>query len=339
MIQHLHQNQGILQRFRLYALIREGLQYPLLVLMAGPGYGKTWAMADYLKKSDLEYSWLRLSSLDNLPEHFWAHLAQALERKDNRFSEIFKGSVLPETLACFGRFADCLSEMIENQHQVVWIFDDFGEINEPQILTFVKMLADIHLDNFHLVLISNQLASIESTAYMSKERFLISKEDLRFTRSEIDSLYRMHGIILEREELSELEGYTEGWPFSLSLLVRQHCREPVKKQKEERLEEQAVIQLFEEQFFSRYSRKKQKLLVQLSVLDSFTPGIYMSLSKDEEPEELKDHMFVNREPLTGRVSFHHQYHIFLRKKIIFSPLRRSRQSGEAPQNAMSYPER
>lgn len=51
---NLSVDQGILQRPRLHSLIHEGLQHPLLVMLAGPGYGKTQAMSDYLAESSAD---------------------------------------------------------------------------------------------------------------------------------------------------------------------------------------------------------------------------------------------------------------------------------------------
>ena len=42
-------NQHVLCRPRLQSLIHAGLRYPLLVMLAAPGYGKTQAMAEYAK--------------------------------------------------------------------------------------------------------------------------------------------------------------------------------------------------------------------------------------------------------------------------------------------------
>ncbi|MDL2263337.1 LuxR C-terminal-related transcriptional regulator [Synergistaceae bacterium OttesenSCG-928-I11] len=308
--------QGMLHRPRLHALIEKGLRYPLLVMLAGPGYGKTQAMADYLAQCDANVLWLRLNALDNLPAHFWSHLIQALGRAFAGTSEQLRSLEFPDNLSKFDAFQQFLSNEICREKRVIWVFDDFGEIEERKVRDFFRMLAEVELDNFRFTLMSNALDNTESIAFMTSRRFLILGHDLRFTGDEISDLYRMYDMSLEPGERSGIERYTEGWPLPLHLLVLQRNKLSESAYRDGRMTHRTISHMFEERFFGTYPKEQQKLLVKLSLPNAFTEDLARALCERDslDPDVLENHVFIAKEPSMGRYSYHHLYGLFLRKK-------------------------
>ena len=305
-------NQGMLRRPRVLSLINDGLRHPLVVMLAGPGYGKTQAMAGYLAEFDEKALWLRLTALDNLPTHFWNHMVEAFKRGRPELWRNLVSLGFPDTLSSFDAFIRLLTRNYTESERLIWVFDDFGVINNEQIKTFFRMLAEVGLEGFSLVLISSELTSTDSIAFLSSERFLVLAKDLRFTPDEIAGLYEMYGLALEPEELDSVERHTEGWPLALHLLVQQRNRTPDIRL----LDDMAITHMFEERFFSLYSKPQQRMMVKLSLLSHFTKELAINLYEGEaaELEDLGNHPFYSSEPGTGRLFFHHLYHLFLRKK-------------------------
>lgn len=312
-------NQGMLHRPRMHALIEEGLRHPLLVLLAGPGYGKTQAMADFFERSHENALWLRLSPLDNLPGYFWDHLIRVLVRAYPEIRELLMQLEFPMELSSFGTFAKLLAYHICGTRRIIWVMDDYGEIDNQQVKGFFRMLVEADLEYFHLVLISNVLTSAESIAFMSSKRFLIMTGELRFTRHEIEALYSLQGIRLESDELTAIERYTEGWPFALQLLVVQEEGNADFLYSEEGMTPRAVSSMFEERFFAMYPLRQQKLLVQLAMLDSFTKELAIDLYTSDPAElvALDNHVFLIGEPSSERFYFHYLYRLFLQKKAYY----------------------
>lgn len=52
--------------------------YKLAFLSAPAGYGKTTAVADYLKRTDIKHAWLSLDEADNDPVRFWKYLVASV---------------------------------------------------------------------------------------------------------------------------------------------------------------------------------------------------------------------------------------------------------------------
>lgn len=308
--------QGMLHRPRIDSMIQEGLRRPTLVMLAGPGYGKTQAMAGYLAKSSMRILWLRLTSLDNLHTHFWRRLVGALRHEFPDIYNHLQKLEFPDTPLAFDAFLHILEKSMTGPKQVVWVFDDYGEIDSQEVKAFFQNLADIDLNHFCLVLLSNALTSMESVAFMTSKRFLILGKDLQFTQQEITELYRMHAVPLETDELIEIERYTEGWPLPLHLLVLQHGRVQDLIQRDGRLSSNMIGYMFEEKFFSVYPRPLKKLLVQLSLPSSFTEELAARLYEGtrDELDGLGSHPFMTYEPSMGCFFFHHLYRLFLQKK-------------------------
>ena len=305
-------NKGMLCRPRLNSLIRDGLGHSLLVMLAGPGYGKTQAMSAYLAESKASSLWLRLTNLDNLPTHFWNHVVQAFKPEYPGLSQSLYSLGFPDSLSSFDAFIKILVTNYTVAKQLVLVFDDFGVVHNEQIKTFFRMLVDMELQQFPLALISSELTSTESIAFMSSKRFLVLANDLRFTRSEIAELYHMHNLDLETGELANIEQHTEGWALALHLLVQRRDKVPGPRL----IDDIAITHMFEERFFSAYSEKQRLMMARLGQLDYFSKELAIALYDGDpvELEELGNHPFYAPEPGTGRLFLHHLYHLFLQAK-------------------------
>lgn len=251
----MHQSQTpsnhrqVLHRPRLNALIHDGLQRPLLVVLAGPGYGKMQAMSDYVSQADADTLWVRLGALDNLANHFWDHLLQAMMRKQPALSARLHEVKFPESISDQEIIIQMIEEGIPCQRQTIWILDDYGEITNQQVKDFVRILVEANIERFHLVLMSSALNATESIAFMSRRRSLLMTEDLCFTKDEIRDLYQSYGIELRSDDLNAVWRYTEGWPLPLNMLVMQHDKFPDMVHQSERLTNHTISFLFEERFF------------------------------------------------------------------------------------------
>lgn len=310
-------NHPILRRPRLDALIKEGLKHPLLVMLAAPGYGKTQAMVSYMEKCDAEVSWLHLNSIDNLTERFWIRLLRMLKDRYPAALDKLQEFTFPDNVHAFAVFVQIMEEHICKGQKTIWVFDDYGIIKNQQIKTFVSLLVDANFTNFHLVLLSNVLNSMESIAFMTTRRALLLAEELRFDKSEIRELYRLYGIKLSTDELDTLEWHTEGWAMPLCLLASQHDQLAALTRGNKGLTPRAISHLFEDRFFMSYPERQQKLLMKLSMMDSFTKPFAFSLYNGTaaELELFWNHAFLINEPATERFYLHHLYRVFLQEKL------------------------
>src|SRR5215469_18379054 len=70
-------------RPRLLAALDHAADFPLTLLSAGPGAGKTVLLTDWVRRRDERVAWLNLAPADAEPRRFWRLLESAL-RDDDR---------------------------------------------------------------------------------------------------------------------------------------------------------------------------------------------------------------------------------------------------------------
>jgi LuxR family maltose regulon positive regulatory protein len=303
----------MLRRPRLNAMIEQGLQYPLLVVQAGPGYGKTQAMADYVSVRAAKVLWIRLGGHDNLRAHFWAHLIRAIEQVFPETAGLY-AAAFPSDPASLDAFARTLQIRFADYKEVIWVFDDFGTISDQAIINFLWALADMDLEGFRLVFITNSHRWAEPAAF-SGRRSLLLRDDLRFAKDEINELYRLHGVALDPDEVERINSFTEGWPLALHLLALQR-KAPESAAGSATITDGAVLRLFEGRFFRDYSERQRKALIRLSLLNTFTREIAAELYEGNRAdlEGLWNHSFVDQEESSGKLVFHRMCRSFLRDK-------------------------
>ena len=308
--------KGMLHRSRIDALIDGGLRHYLLVVLAGPGYGKTQALVDYLNEKRKAYFWIRLTAMDNFPTHFWGHLIRTLKTVRSELAAKIERLGFPDNYSSLAEFVRILENEEWDKKEVLWIFDDFGEIEDLKIRNFFEALTTVDSEYLHIVLLSNDLENTESMAFIADREALILAKDLRFTQSEILDLYKLHGLSLNGEELRQVEEYTEGWPLTLYLLAVQNGGKINEILPKGIITHDTISWIFEKRFFFDYTGEYQKLLVQLSLLNSFTISLAAELYGHENfsPKVLSTHAFVKKELSINRLFFHHLYQIFLSEK-------------------------
>lgn len=313
---HIPLKKDLLHRPRLHTLLSQALQYPFCMILAGPGYSKTHTMADYISTCGANTLWFRLSRLDNLSSYFWNHLVRLTAYEYPGLSESIRLLGFPQTMSMFDNFIDLLEKNISIQKPFIWVFDDFGEISNQEVRDFFWMLSETEIMNFHFVILSSDLTRTSFAAHVTGRHFLVSADDLRFTRDEIADLYRMHGISPEPDEIEKIEQYTEGWPLPLHLFALQYEKIKDRLVQGGKLTHQTVTKIFEERYFSSYSLKQQKLLIKLSSMNSFNEEFALSLTDMTRPESdlLKNHVFVAADPVTDQHFFHRMYRMFLQSK-------------------------
>src|SRR5256885_1594306 len=94
-------SRTLIPRPRLTALLQESLKYPLTLISAPPGFGKTTllsAWAQSLPTNQPLVAWVSLDKEDNDPLLFWTYVLSALDQQQpERFTPLFKYLQSPET--------------------------------------------------------------------------------------------------------------------------------------------------------------------------------------------------------------------------------------------------
>ena len=75
-----HERTGTVSRAKLIGLLESARETPIVVVAAGPGWGKTTLLAQWASVSERPFAWLSIDESDNDPIVLLTYLAVALDR-------------------------------------------------------------------------------------------------------------------------------------------------------------------------------------------------------------------------------------------------------------------
>jgi len=211
---------GLVRRRRLDESLNHAVQRPLTLVSAGPGAGKTLAVAAWVADGVApgRVAWLSLDAADNDPRTFWSDLLGALVES----GAVPHGSPLADIIPAAGFGAtealQVRSRLADLPSPVVLVLDDFHEITNDSVLETFERLVDHQPAPLRLVVLTRadpvlRLHRLRVSGNLTEIRTL----DLAFTDSEVADLFDLQGIHLSPEQLDVLRTRTEGWPAGLRL--------------------------------------------------------------------------------------------------------------------------
>lgn len=213
------QRRAVLHRPRLEAHLAAVLDYPLTLVRAGTGYGKSTALATLARTVDGLF-WYTITEPDRDPLLFLAHLLCAFDQQGQpalRALEESGGRVTPTALT---PLLNALT--IGLNDEAVLVLDDYHLVADvPEIAALVERLVDYVPPRLHVVISSRYLPAFSAlTRWRVKGQVLtITRDDLAFTTAEIETLFReQYGYPLSLEQAQALAAETEGWAIALQMV-------------------------------------------------------------------------------------------------------------------------
>jgi DNA-binding SARP family transcriptional activator len=215
--------RGVLRRTRLETLLATVLDYPLTIVQAGTGYGKSTALSALSYRVE-RLAWYTITEPDRDPLLFLAHLVSAFERLEPGWAT----QVLEIVEASGGQVTvDALTPLLNNltrklDRETVLVLDDYHLVDDvPEISALVERLVDYAPPGLHVVLSSRRMPPTEAlTRWRVKRQVLrVDRDDLAFTADEIEALFHSeYGYPLSPEQAQALTIETEGWVIALQML-------------------------------------------------------------------------------------------------------------------------
>ncbi|MDR1514766.1 MAG: LuxR C-terminal-related transcriptional regulator [Synergistaceae bacterium] len=305
---------GILERPRITRLLERAVQKTLVIVLAGPGYGKTCEVTSFVQKSRARVLWMQVNPLDNVVGHFWDDFVDSVGAAFPNTAEKLRSLGFPQNSQSFDSFLRIYTKEVYSGTQILFVVDDFGHITDSEILYFFERLIRANLENFCLLLISDTKTDIGFDALLSGRLFQVTSDDLKFTDDETRQLFNLYGHDLTDEKLKKLENDVEGWPMVLYLLANEL---DVRPNGTEKTKLEIVYEMFERKFFSTYPIRVKKKLIKLSLINRITYEISRGIASIEEYEAesvLKSNLFIIGDRETGLFAFQKMYRAFLTTK-------------------------
>ncbi len=191
--------------------LKNFLDYPLTVVEAPKGYGKTTTVKHFLQKQPVSTVWIDLNlSLDN-EKRFKSHLIQKINEVMEKESELplpsSNGRPAIEVI-----YDSKISWQYRLKKPVVIVLDSYNFIQNAEIHRLVEQIILSEPYRIHLIVLTNQ--KVDFGAINLKVNGLcqiIESSSFILDEQEIQELFCCHGIELSLQEAMEIEDYTEGW--------------------------------------------------------------------------------------------------------------------------------
>ena len=215
----------VIARPRVEALLARATDFPLTVVKAEPGYGKTTAVASWLAGSAMAHVWYSVGETEADPNVFLLHLVRALRTIDpgigGRALALLEKRMRAPRLwdstvdALSNDLLDCLSA------KTVLVLDDYDRVNSSEVNAIIGRLVETMPPLLHLVITARRMPSFRGRARWraSGEMLEVTRAELAFTADEVAELLdRRLAHPASREVARAVTAETEGWPIALQML-------------------------------------------------------------------------------------------------------------------------
>ncbi len=309
---------GALPRARIDALLEEGLKRPLVLVTAGPGYGKTVAVAGYVTRRRVRTVWMRLTYLDNVPYRFWETFVAAMAAINEDLAYRLKALGFPASIGEFDAFVRLVARELQGPGHVVVVVDDCHNIFSQRLNDFLGTFVDVHLEGISLILIGRSHMGLNVPTLMNNGLLAeIRQDDLAFTHAETGELFRSRGISCDDAHIGAIAKRVEGWSFALGLLAARGREKQLSTRDMESLSVPEAVRLFEDECFAVYSARQRDMLVRLSLLRNVPLGLsdrWSEMQGEDMTAVLSGHPFVRFDMDVCIFTFHNMFRGFLQYK-------------------------
>ena len=311
-----HQSSLYLERPRLKKLLENAVNFPLVAVCAGTGYGKTRAVYAFLKDYAAHTTWIQLTGRDNSATRFWESYANMISLTWPETGERLLEMGFPETEEAFAEFEALRREVLGSPGKYVLVYDDFHLLHNPVVFRFLEKTLDTLPQNATVVLISRTIPEINITGMMLRERaFTIYEDTLRFTEDEIAEYFRQLGLPATRQDIRDIYGDTQGWAFAVSLAGRSLGKASKYERHMLGAMKANIFKLIESEIFLAAPEPLRRFLLCISLIDHLAADLVRMLAKDEaligEMEQL--HAYIRFDSFLDAYVIHHLFLDYLKK--------------------------
>lgn len=277
----------LLKRNRITLQLAQLYNFPLTLVIAAMGYGKSVAVRTYLDEIKADFIWLNIESDESSAQSLWNALTLQIADQDQKTGQALHAMGFPVTAAGRDRLFDALEEWAYQKKKVI-VLDDYHDACFPELDQLIEKLAHRRIAGLHILLLSRtrpefniQELRLKGCCHQLKSAlFELSEEEIR-------TYFRLFDCDLSAAAVKQVLDISEGWIAAVYLICRGYL-ETGRFQVDVDLQE-----LIDSTIVRRYSDAEKKLLMSLAVFDSFTlpqavyvtenpavSGIIQKLSRD-----------------------------------------------------------
>lgn len=236
--------------------------YPLTIMEAPCGYGKTTAVEEFLNKCDKKVLWIVLDN--NSTSNFWIKFCNSLLDVDKGIALKMKNMDIPKDEISLEEFF-ILFEDISFLEETILVIDNYQLVQDKIVNNFIINIAGKLLKKLHIVILT-QNRSLENIldVILKKQLNYITKSYFELDIPEIQKYYMLCGIDLNEDEAVNLYRYCGGWISILYFQMLDYIENGVFQS------EDNIYFLVEKVINNKFSEKSKINFLKLSFCEEFT---------------------------------------------------------------------
>ncbi len=286
----------LIKRQGILSLIQDIEYVKLCALIAPAGYGKSTSASLFTLSYSSIYAfrWIGLHHFDEDFYTFISKFSKTLTSIYPEFQDTFW--IQYESLKLspksseknIQRFGFLIGEILDEvlTEELILVLDDYQHVNSSSsIKSFMTGFIDGSPSHLKLIFTSRTALNLNIMKYMVSQNYLeISKEDLRFSESEVEELVQLHSpdkthVTHNSTFIDELHKLTGGWAGSLVLAMSQLGK--TKHEKEILLNlyhtKDTINKYLSEQVFNELPGEMQLFMLSASVIPEFSSHLSKNL--------------------------------------------------------------
>lgn len=191
--------------------------YPVTLVCAPAGYGKTLLLADWVAATGTaDKIWVSLDADDNTTDRFWTAVVSAVHARGGTPGPAAPGRA--DTPAFLAEVVDALAGLPDPAYLVL---DDVHEISGEQTLHGIATLIQHQPDNLRIVLSTRADPPLPLARLRLQSRLAeLRMDELRVSHEDTAELMRLAGVPLTDDQVRRLVEQTAGWAAGLRLAAR-----------------------------------------------------------------------------------------------------------------------
>ncbi|MCE5286950.1 MAG: LuxR C-terminal-related transcriptional regulator [Pelosinus sp.] len=243
--------------------LQEIWRYPLTVVEAPMGYGKTTALRQFFTEVRAEVLWQTV--FDSSEISFWNNFTRLLMKVDPVCAQSLVELGVPGDSVFSDQAVELLGS-VEYFSPTVIVIDDYHLLSSKALDHFFERLVYMEITNLHIVIISRS-AFGENTDELRLKGYclLLTKRYFELSYQEIIDYSKLCGVSLKTDEAFMLQSYTEGWISVVYLCILGY-------QQAGHFERQSatLTELIDKVVYQPCSTETKEFLTVLSMFDSFS---------------------------------------------------------------------
>lgn len=285
--------------------------YPLIVLQAASGFGKTTVIGEYLRQSDVNQAYWYTCMGEPLRKA-WNGICKTFSRIDSTVSKRLETLEYP-THENLVDIVEIMGEC-DIKGDAWFILDNFQYIQGELPESILRALSCHGCQRLHLIVITQSIDAMDIGEVPVDQAVFIQNDAFFFQKEDTDAYFRANKIALSKDELNRLQMLSEGWVAALNLQLIRYLREGDFEVTD------SMDNLIRAVIWKYLQQDEQRFLIAVSLLERFTvEQAYILLGNDELPAGIARLMgggsFFHRERCGYTYTMHGLLKSFLRQEL------------------------